>query len=131
VAEGITNVAYGDIFLEDLMDYRRGNLREIGMTGYFPLWKRDTKELAKRFIDLGFRAIITCIDTRVLDGNLVGREFDYEFLNSLPEKIDACGENGEFHTFVYDGPIFKNKLNIQKGEVFKDERFSYCDIMTI
>jgi uncharacterized protein (TIGR00290 family) len=79
VDEGITNVAYGDIFLEDLMDYRMENLAEVGMACFLPLWKKNTKELAKKFIDLGFKAIITCIDTRVLDGSLAGREFDYQF----------------------------------------------------
>ena len=104
--KGIYSVAYGDIFLEDLRKYREENLSQIGMKAVFPIWKMDTNDLAHRFIELGFKAIITCVDSHHLDRRFVGRDFDEQFLAELPSNIDPCGENGEFHSFVYDGPIF-------------------------
>ena len=127
--QGITSVAYGDIFLEDLRKYREDNLSRIEMKAIFPIWKRDTNDLAHRFIDLGFRAIITCVDSRHLDSRFVGREFNEEFLADLPPTADPCGENGEFHSFVYDGPIFNKTVLFTKGEiVLRDERFYFCDL---
>jgi uncharacterized protein (TIGR00290 family) len=116
--------------LEDVKKYREENLAKVGMKGIFPLWKEDTKELANSFIDLGFRAIITCVDSHLLDGKFVGRQFDKRFLSDLPQAIDPCGENGEFHSFVYDGPIFKNEIPYKKGEiVLRENRFYYCDLI--
>ena len=127
--KGIRNIAFGDIFLEDLKEYRSEKLSSVGMLPLFPIWNRETKKLANDFIDLGFKAIVTCADSKFLDASYAGKEFDQEFLSSLPAGVDPCGENGEFHTFVYDGPIFSKKLDIEKGEVvLRDERFYFCDL---
>jgi uncharacterized protein (TIGR00290 family) len=128
--QGITKVAFGDLFLEDLRKYREKNLAKIGMSGVFPIWKRDTTAMAREFISLGFRTVICCVDAEALDGKFVGRNFDAEFLAELPKAVDPCGENGEFHSFVYDGPIFKNQIPFEKGEiVLRDKRFYYCDLI--
>ena len=127
---GITSVAFGDIFLEDLKKYREANLAKIGLKGLFPLWKQSSYILAKRFIDLNFKAVITSVDSQTLDGKFCGREFDTAFLAALPKHADPCGENGEFHSFVYAGPIFKNKIPFSRGEtVIRDERFHFCDLI--
>jgi uncharacterized protein (TIGR00290 family) len=129
---GIRSVAFGDIFLEDLRTYREGRLKEIGMRGVFPLWKRDTPDLARFFIREGFRAVITCVDTTHLGGEFAGREYDGHLLDELPEGVDPCGENGEFHTFVYDGPIFTERIGWHKGDVVeREERFVYCDLLPV
>ena len=128
-SRGVLSVVFGDVFLEDLRRYREENLSKIGMKGIFPIWKRDTTELAHAFIDLGFRAVITCVDSNVLDKVFVGRAFDEQFLSELPSTVDPCGENGEFHSFVYDGPIFRKRILHEKGEVIlRDNRFYYCDL---
>ncbi|GJM17272.1 MAG: hypothetical protein DHS20C13_25990 [Thermodesulfobacteriota bacterium] len=127
---GIRHVVFGDLFLQEIKKYREDLLRRIGMECVFPIWKRDTVELAKEFIDSGFKAITVCVDSNVLGEEFAGREFDEQFLNDLPAGIDPCGENGEFHTFVYDGPIFKQRIDHKIGEiVLRDERFYYCDIL--
>jgi len=128
--KGVLDVVFGDIFLEDLRKYREDNLARVGMSGVFPIWKRDTAELANTFIDLGFKAVVTCVDTKVLDGSFAGRTFDKRFLQDLPSGVDPCGENGEFHSFVYGGPIFKDEVSLDKGDiVLRDNRFSYCDLV--
>jgi len=127
---GVGSVLIGDIFLEDLRRYREEKLAEIGMNGIFPIWKKDTTKLAHSFIELGFKAIITCIDSLVLDRKFVGREFDQQFLSELPAGIDPCGENGEFHSFVYDGSIFQRPIAHQKGQVvLREDRFYFCDLL--
>ena len=127
---GVNSVVFGDIFLEDLRKYREDNLAKIGMEGIFPLWKSDTAELARTFIDLGFKAIITCIDSNILDRSFVGRVFDEHFLSELPGGVDPCGENGEFHSFVYDGPLFRERITYKKGQiVLRDNRFYFCDLI--
>jgi len=129
--QGITSAVIGDIFLEDLRKYREEKLSEANMSAIFPIWKRDTTELARTFIDLGFKAIITCIDSQKLDKKFVGRDFDRAFLSELPSDIDPCGENGEFHSFVYDGPIFRQPIACQKGDiVLRDNRFYFCDLIS-
>ncbi|UCC59839.1 MAG: adenine nucleotide alpha hydrolase, partial [Dehalococcoidia bacterium] len=131
-SRGIHSVVFGDIFLEDLRKYREDNLAQAEMQGIFPIWKRDTAELAHTFIDLGFKAIITCVDSNILDKRFVGRLFDERFLSELPENIDPCGENGEFHSFVYDGPIFREGIPYRKGKiVLRDERFYFCDLIRV
>jgi uncharacterized protein (TIGR00290 family) len=131
-ARGASSVAFGDIFLEDLRQYREENLARVGMKGLFPLWGRDTSELAHSFIDLGFKAVITCVDSNALDKAFVGRDFDEQFLSELPPAVDPCGENGEFHSFVYDGPLFRSKIPHKRGEiVLRDSRFYYCDLTPI
>jgi uncharacterized protein (TIGR00290 family) len=127
---GVTSVVFGDIFLEDLKKYREENLSKVNLKGIFPIWKRDTTELANAFIDLGFKATVTCIDSKVLDRSFVGRIFDKQFLSELPPNVDPCGENGEFHSFVYDGPIFSKRILYEKGEVvLRDNRYYFCDLI--
>ncbi|TFG74955.1 MAG: diphthine--ammonia ligase [Thermodesulfobacteriales bacterium] len=129
---GISQVVFGDLFLEEIKQYREDLLQKIDMECVFPIWKRDTTKLAYEFIDLGFKAITVCVDSEVLGEEFAGREFNEQFLNDLPEGIDPCGENGEFHTFVYDGPIFNKNINKKLGEiVLRDERFYYCDILPV
>jgi len=128
-SQGVRTVAFGDIFLEDLRAYREKNLGRIGMTALFPIWKRDTRELVRHFHAHNFRAIAACIDTKVLDASFAGRELEESFFADLPPQADPCGENGEFHTFVFDGPIFRFAIRIQKGEVTHRERFVFCDLL--
>lgn len=117
--QGIYCGAFGDIFLDDLRKYREEKLSDIGMEAIFPLWDMDTGKLAREFIDLGFKAVISSVDGGRLGASFVGREYDTEFLNDLPGEVDPCGENGEFHSFVYDGPIFETPVSFQKGEIVK------------
>ncbi|WP_136666628.1 diphthine--ammonia ligase [Flavobacterium sp. H122] len=114
---GVTHSIFGDIFLEDLRKYREEKLENIGFTGVFPLWKRDTKELIHEFLDLGFKTIVTCVNERNLDKSFVGRVIDEQFIKDLPDKVDVCGENGEFHTFTFDGPIFSKPIDFEIGEI--------------
>jgi len=126
----VSSVVFGDIFLEDIRRYREQILAKLGMNGIFPLWQRDTQVLARKFINLGFKAIITSIDSNVLTKDFVGREYNEQFLSDLPENVDPCGENGEFHSFVYNGPIFHESVSFKKGEnVLRENRFYYCDLL--
>ncbi len=127
--QGIRRVAFGDIFLEDLRVYREKNLAKIGMEAIFPLWKRNTRELARSFVQLGFRAHAVCVDPRVLDRSFAGRVLDEQFFNDLPPHADPCGENGEFHSFVYDGPIFQKPVKCKTGEVVQRDSFVFCDLL--
>lgn len=115
--QGVHFSIFGDIFLEDLRKYREERLATLDLAGVFPLWKLNTRKLINEFIDLGFKAIVVCVDSKDLDRSFVGREVDEEFLNDLPEKVDPCGEYGEFHTFVYDGPVFQKPVKFTKGEI--------------
>jgi len=128
-AHGVRRVVFGDIFLEDLRVYREKNLALIGMQGLFPIWKRDTRELAREFIRLGFRAIAVCVDPRVLDPSFAGRELDASFFADLPVGVDPCGENGEFHTFVFDGPDFSDPIACRVGEKVLRDGFWFCDLL--
>lgn len=120
-ADGFTHAIFGDIFLEDLRKYREEKLAEVGFTAVFPLWKRDTTELVQEFLDLGFKTITVCVKAELLDESFAGRIIDKDFLKDLPKGVDPCGENGEFHTFVFDGPIFKQPIPFTIGEtVFKE-----------
>ncbi len=114
--EGITHVVFGDIFLEDLRIYRERNLASIGMQGIFPLWKLDTLELMHDFIKKGFKTITCCIDDTFLTKTWVGREINQAFIKELPSNVDPCGENGEFHTFCYEGPLFHKRIPFSLGE---------------
>lgn len=115
--ERFTHSVFGDIFLEDLKIYRESQLTKVGMTAVFPLWKRNTTELIHEFIDLGFKTIVVCVNEKYLDKSFCGRIIDEDFIRDLPENVDVCGENGEFHTFVFDGPIFNNPIAFAKGEI--------------
>lgn len=121
---GISTVAFGDIFLQDLREYRERNLAKVGMKAIFPIWHWDTSELVGSFIDLGFKARVACIDSQKLDKSFAGRALDEELIRDLPEGVDPCGENGEFHSFVYDGPIFRRPVDIAVGAVvLRDVRY--------
>lgn len=144
-SQGITHSIFGDIFLEDLRKYREDQLQTIGMEGIFPLWKIDTTNLIHEFLDLGFKTIVTCVNEMYLDKSFAGRIIDKDFINDLPENVDPCGENGEFHTFTFDGPIFKNPIQFEIGEIVKktypkpksnpddqdeDYVFWFCDLIS-
>jgi uncharacterized protein (TIGR00290 family) len=126
---GVRKVAFGDIFLEDLRAYRETNLARAGMTALFPIWKRDTRELIRFFHAQRFRAIAACVDTKVLDPSFAGRELDECFFRDLPPSADPCGENGEFHTFVFDGPVFHSPIPVRTGEVVNRDGFVFCDLL--
>ncbi|AZA78236.1 diphthine--ammonia ligase [Chryseobacterium sp. G0186] len=118
-AQGVTHSIFGDIFLEDLRTYREEQLQSIGMQAVFPLWKRDTSNLIHEFLDLGFKTIVTCVNGTYLDKSFAGRIIDQKFIDDLPENVDPCGENGEFHTFTFDGPIFKDPIVFTIGDTVK------------
>lgn len=145
IAQGVTASVFGDIFLEDLRDYREKKLAEINLTAIFPLWKIPTDQLVREFIDLGFKAVITCVSDAYLDKSFVGRIIDEQFLKDLPAHVDPCGEHGEFHSFVYDGPLFSTPVKFEKGEIVHrrydvadsgnappiDNGFWYCDLIPV
>jgi uncharacterized protein (TIGR00290 family) len=125
-----STVAFGDLFLRDVREYRERLLLRHGWKPSFPLWGRDTAELASEFITEGFRAVVCCVDTQQLSGEFAGREFDRDLLRDLPSGVDPCGERGEFHTCVYAGPIFSSALALVRGErVVRENRFEYCDLL--
>jgi uncharacterized protein (TIGR00290 family) len=126
---GILHMGFGDIFLRDLRAYRETNLARVGMSALFPLWDMDTRELAARFLADGFRARTACIDPRKLDRSFAGRELDAAFFRELPIEVDPCGENGEFHTFVFDGPIFRSPVPVEPGQVVERDSFVFCDLL--
>ncbi|MDT5293792.1 MAG: hypothetical protein QOJ76_672 [Acidobacteriota bacterium] len=128
-ADGIESVVFGDLFLADVRAYREQFLARHGMRGLYPVWLRDTKEFVREFIALGFKAVVTCVSGEALDGSFAGRLIDKEFLASLPTHVDPCGENGEFHSFVFAGPSFKEEVRFFIGErVFRDS-FWFCDLL--
>lgn len=125
----ISHVAFGDLFLSDIRKYRERLLSSLGLECLFPLWGKDTRQLAQYFIRSGFRAIICTVDPNKLDPIFCGREYDETFLSEIPPKVDPCGENGEFHTFVFEGPIFDKEIPIQVGEIVKRDGFFFADII--
>ncbi|HTC59830.1 MAG TPA: ATP-binding protein [Solirubrobacteraceae bacterium] len=125
----VEEVAFGDLFLQDIREYRESRLTAAGKRALFPVWGLDTAELARRFLSLGFRAILVCVDPRALDPSYAGREFDESLLEDLPPEVDPCGENGEFHTFVYDGPIFAGAVDCRRGDVVERGGFVFCDLL--
>lgn len=132
---GISHSVFGDIFLEDLRKYREDKLATMGFEGVFPLWKIPTKDLIQEFISLGFKTVVVCVNERYLDKSFVGRIIDQQFIDDLPENVDVCGENGEFHTFCFDGPIFNKPIDFEIGEIVyrkyekpkKDSSNTACD----
>ncbi len=129
--DGVSSAVFGDIFLEEVRQYREDNLSKVEMKGIFPIWGRDTGELSRSFIALGFRAITTCVDSKVLDKRFVGRVIDEQFLDDLPANVDPAGENGEFHSFVFDGPIFRERIAYTMGEQVLRDSFYFCDLLPI
>ena len=127
--QGIRRVAFGDIFLEDLRIYREKNLARVEMHALFPIWKRDTRELIHEFHAAGFRSVAVCIDSKVLHASFAGRELDASFFTALPPGVDPCGENGEFHTFVFDGPIFWHPIVFTLGEAVQRDSFIFRDLL--
>jgi len=126
---GIEEVVFGDLFLEDVRAYREQFLARHGMRGLYPVWMRDTAKFVREFVALGFKAIVTCVNGEVLDGSFAGRFIDEEFLASLPPGVDPCGENGEFHTFVFGGPSFKEDVRFSVGERVLRDSFWFCDLI--
>jgi uncharacterized protein (TIGR00290 family) len=117
--QGVTHVIYGDIFLEDLRQYREQQLSEVGLIGVFPLWRQNTTVLLAKFVQAGFKALLVCVNENQLPESWAGRELDATILKDLPPSVDPCGENGEYHSFVYDGPIFNKAIPFKKGEVVR------------
>jgi uncharacterized protein (TIGR00290 family) len=127
-AEGIEAIAFGDLYLEDVRRYREERLRETGIAPIFPLWKRPTAALAREMVDAGLRAVLTSVDPRRLDRSFVGRTFDAALLADLPPDVDPCGENGEFHTFVFAGPMFPSPLDVETGPIVERDGFVFADV---
>jgi uncharacterized protein (TIGR00290 family) len=131
VDEGFTHVAFGDLFLEDVRRYREERLANTGLTPLFPVWGLPTRDLAREMIASGVRTRLSVVDTRKLDRSFVGRELDAALLADLPQDVDPCGENGEFHTFVSAGPMFKTPLHVETGEIVVRDPYVYIDICPI
>jgi uncharacterized protein (TIGR00290 family) len=129
VSEGVTHVAFGDLFLEDVRQYREKQLHRSGVTPLFPLWGLPTGPLAEQMIACGVRAKVTCLDPKKLDQCFASREFDMKFLADLPADVDSCGENGEFHTFVYDAPVFTSAISVKSGETLTRDGFVFTDVL--
>lgn len=142
--QGCTHAIFGDIFLEDLRAFREKKLAEENISCVFPLWKKDTRQLAYEFISLGFKSVLVCVNETYLSKSFCGRMFDEDLLNDLPDNVDPCGENGEFHTFVFDGPLFKQRIEFTQGEIWRQEyptpiagtpeakvSFYFCDLKPV
>ena len=127
--QGIERFAFGDIFLGDVRAYREANLAGSGITPIFPLWGMPTEELSREMVDAGLRAVITCVDPKRLSAECAGQEYGESFLRRLPAGVDPCGENGEFHTFAYDGPMFNKPLNVTVGETMERDGFIFTDLL--
>ena len=126
---GIKSMVFGDLFLEDIRAYRETLLSRLGLHPLFPLWKRDTLTLIENFIARGFKAVVSCVDSKALDRSFAGRVIDAQFLQQLPSHVDPCGENGEFHTFVFGGPLFKSEIPFEAGNIRLEANHYYCDII--
>ena len=129
-SEGVFHVVFGDLFLEDIRAYRESRLAACGMTPIFPLWRRDTHRLAEEMLGGGLSAYLTCVDPRKLDRAFAGRRFDAELLAALPPNVDPCGENGEFHTFACAGPMFREPIPVQTGEIVERDGFVFADLLS-
>jgi uncharacterized protein (TIGR00290 family) len=129
LAEGITAVAFGDLFLQDIRDYRVRQLQGTGLEPLFPVWQIPTAELARDMIAAGVRAKLTCVDPAQVDRSFAGRDYDQALLDALPPGVDPCGENGEFHTFVYDAPVFSRPLDVHMGEIVERDGFVFADVL--
>ncbi len=129
LAEGVSTIAFGDLFLADIRAYREQQLKGTGLEPIFPLWEMPTGQLARQMIHGGLRARLVCVDPKQLDPKFAGREFDLQLLSELPAGVDPCGEKGEFHSFVYDGPMFSRPIPVTMGETVEREGFCYCDVL--
>lgn len=125
---GVDGFAFGDLFLEDIRAYRESNLEGTGMEAIFPLWGSDTRQLSQEMLAGGLKARLTCVNPKQLDPSFCGRDYDRDFLADLPESVDVCGENGEFHTFAYDGPMFKFPVPIRTGDTILRDGFAFTDL---
>lgn len=128
-AAGVEAIAFGDLFLEDVRAYRERQLENTGLQPLFPVWKLPTRELAQTMIASGLRAKITCVDPKALPREFAGREFDRAFLSDLPAQVDPCGERGEFHSFVFDGPIFSRAIAVEAGDIVDRDGFVFADLL--
>jgi uncharacterized protein (TIGR00290 family) len=128
-AEGVRHIIFGDLFLEDIRAYREKQLARCGMTPVFPLWGKETRELAEDMIAGGLSAYLTCVDPRRLDRAFAGRRFDTELLMDFPQRVDSCGENGEFHTFANAGPMFRAEVGVSVGEIVERDGFVFADLL--
>jgi uncharacterized protein (TIGR00290 family) len=126
---GITMMAFGDLFLEDVRRYREAHLAGTGMAPLFPIWGLPTDDLAREMVEVGLRARVTCVDPRQLPPSFAGRDFDAAFLSELPEHVDPCGERGEFHTFAYDGPMFHRPVSVRSGDIVERDGFIFADLL--
>jgi len=127
--QGVDSIVFGDLFLQDIKTYRDQFLARHDLRGIYPVWMRDTTEFIREFIDLGFKAVITCVNGDVLDPSFAGMIIDQNFLSTLPTHVDPCGENGEFHTFVFDGPNFSEPVKFSVGEAVSRDGFWFCDLL--
>jgi uncharacterized protein (TIGR00290 family) len=130
-ASGVTHVVFGDLFLQDIRAYREAKLAGTGLSPVFPLWQRDTRALAREMLDGGLRATLTCVDPRALDRSFAGRELDRALLLELPPGVDPCGENGEFHTFAWSGPMFEAPIAVAAGPVVERDGFAFADLLPV
>jgi uncharacterized protein (TIGR00290 family) len=128
-ARGVECIAFGDLFLEDIRAYRQRLLARHHMIGRYPIWGRDTGSLIREFVDAGFKTAVVCVDPAKLDPSFAGRVIDEQFLLDLPANVDPCGENGEFHTFVFDGPMFREPVKFSFGETVCRDSFWFCDLV--
>jgi len=128
-AEGISAFGFGDLFLEDIRQYREKQLAGTGMEAVFPLWKKPTGPLAEEMVAAGLGAVLTCIDPKQLPAAFAGRRFDRDLLRDLPAQVDPCGENGEFHSFTYAGPMFRRPISVRVGEVVERDGFVFADVV--
>ncbi|MFZ0592279.1 MAG: ATP-binding protein [Bryobacteraceae bacterium] len=131
LAENVTAIAFGDLFLEDIRSYRERQLQGTGLEPMFPVWHIPTRELASEMIRTGVKAKVTCVDPRKLDRSFAGRDFESKFLDQLPPEVDPCGENGEFHTFVYDAPVFSHPIEVETGEILERDGFVFADVLPV
>ena len=130
-AEGITAVAFGDLFVQDIRDYRVQQLQGTGLEALFPVWQIPTAQLGRDMIAAGLKAKLTCVDPAKLQKSFAGRDYDLRLLEALPPAIDPCGENGEFHTFVYNAPVFSSPISVRTGEVVERDGFIFADVLPV
>lgn len=128
-ADNVDFCAFGDLYLEDVRQYRENNLNNTGITPIFPLWRKSTAEISSEMINNGLRAIVTCIDPKRMSETFVGREYNKSFLQDIPVEVDPCGENGEFHSFAFDGPMFREPINVSAGETVHRDGFVFSELL--